>query len=175
MENRDILVFRKTPASKAILDAYLIPDAVIRILQYERATALAYGNTREHRAQSGQNVIDEKTFIARFQSTPLARRIWKGLHPHQMHCISPKGEVSTDLELGESPKMISSTTSLPVIDADTVQSVQSMIPVLQLHREYLRNFREMGLEPRDALNAVTAAMERQGIRIREIIHLPNAG
>ena len=62
--------------------------------------------------------------------------------------------------------------SLPVIDADTVQSVQSMIPVLQLHRECLRNFREMGLELREALDAVTATMERQGIRIREIIDLP---
>ncbi|MHB1882989.1 MAG: antA/AntB antirepressor family protein [Acidithiobacillus sp.] len=352
VENQDILIIRKTLASKAILDAYLIPDAVIRVLQYERATALAYGNTREHRAQNGNNVIDEKTFIARkkqkqvraahcdaaleylasmgpaddspadgkspadkaplspkdqrsglalaesalaeeristgacgsqaqielaeMRESPKAsfeapvpsqslvqvteRSIGGRMQPtvdaRELHAFlgvgkdfstwikdrigqydfvenqdfaidspisgnqngrggdrrskeyhlsldmakelsmverTPKGkkarqyfiECERRLWTSESPKITPSSASpcrpqdpavsLPVIDADTVQSVQSVIPVLQLHREYLRNFREMGLEPREALDAVTAAMERQGIRIRAIIHLPNAG
>ena len=337
VENRDILVFRKTPASKAILDAYLIPDAVIRILQYERAAALAYGNTREYRAQTGKNVIDGKIFIARKKQKQIRATHCDaaleylagldlqsaGLQPADLEC-SPQGQPAglrgdqslTELpvcephaqmelaEMRELPKasveapassqslvqvteraiggrmqptvdarelhaflevgkvfaawmqdrikqfefvenhdfiiiseigknsegrgqpkknyiltldmakelsMVERTpkgkearqyfiecerklwtsespannpcrlqypaaslpaASLPVIDADTVQSVQSMIPVLQLHRECLRNFREMGLELREALDAVTATMERQGIRIREIIDLP---
>ena len=345
MENRDVLVFRKTPTGKAILDAYLIPDAVIRILQYERATALAYGNTREYRAQTGKNVIDGKIFIARkkqkqirathcdaaleyldtlihgpaddspadgspadgtglqsvdlecslqgqpadlrgdqtFSEIPacgpqtqmelaemhdspkasveasassqslvqvtersIGGRVQPTVDARELHAFlgvgkvfgtwisdriqqydfvenqdfaidfpisgnqtgrggdrktknytltldmakelsmverTPKGkearqyfiECERKLWTGESPNQRrpqDPAPGLPVIDADTAQSVQSVIPVLQLHREYLRNFREMGLELREALDAVTATMERQGIRIREIINLP---
>ena len=328
IENQDILVIRKIPGSKTIIDAYLRLNAVTRVLQYERSTALAYGSTRQRRTENGKNVIDEKVFLLRKKQRllraahcdaaleyladldlqpadlrsdqflpelpacnlqaqmelvemnespkasveasassqslvqvteqPVGGRVRQTVDARELHAFlgvgkvfaawiqdrvkqfefvenkdfvidfpnlenqsgrggdrrtknyhltldmakelsmierTPKGkearqyfiECERKLWEGETPATVPSpargptespcrlqypAASLPVIDADTVQSVQSMIPVLQLHREYLRNFREMGLELREALDAVTATMERQGIRIREIIDLP---
>lgn len=327
VENRDVLVFRKTPTGKAILDAYLIPDAVIRILQYERATALAYGNTREYRAQTGKNVIDGKIFIARkkqkqirathcdaaleyldtlihgpaddshtdgtdLQSADLGCSLQgqpAGLRGDQTFSEIPACGPQTQMELAEMRELpkasveasvpsqslvqvtersiggrmqptvdarelhaflgvgkvfaawiqdrikqfefvenqdfvcfpISESKDQPVgrgghnrldyrftldmakelsmvertpkgkearqyfiecerlrfappptleqPNAEIAQRAQSMIPILQLHREYLQTFREMGLDPRDATHAALKTMEHQGFPVRNLL------
>lgn len=54
-------------------------------------------------------------------------------------------------------------------NAEAAQRAQSMIPLLQLHREYLQTFREMGLDPRDATHAALKTMEHQGFPVRNLL------